>query len=343
MSLIFNNIRHDYGAVGALARINLTAKPGQITCLLGESGCGKTTLLHLAAGLLDLQEGDIQLDSTSMASPGHCPPPEKRPVGLVFQDGALFPHLTVSQNIAFGLPKSAEARSVVTDLLDQTGLSGLGPRYPHTLSGGQRQRVALARALAPEPRVLLLDEPFANVDIVRRRQLRQEIRTILKARETITLLVTHDPEEAMEMADHIAIMAAGRIVQQGTARDLYTAPATATVGMMMGGGTLLPASLSDGVITTPFGPWSSEALATPSVQDLTHILVRPTAVVLSTSGAHATLIDSHWAGPVRRLTVRAKDDTLLVVETTDHAIFTPAQPVGVVPVEGQVLGFAGAD
>ncbi|MFN7159750.1 MAG: ABC transporter ATP-binding protein, partial [Erythrobacter cryptus] len=167
MSLEFRHIAHAYGPVRALEDITLAAPAGEITCLLGASGCGKSTLLGLAAGLLRVQQGEIWLDGAPLADPRRNPPPEARPVGLVFQDGALFPHMSVAANIAFGLPKAR--RGEVEGWLAQVGLAGLGDRYPHELSGGQQQRAALARAMAPGPRVLLMDEPFASVDIVLRR------------------------------------------------------------------------------------------------------------------------------------------------------------------------------
>jgi len=188
MGLEFQDIHHRYGAVEALSGISLSVGQGDILCLLGQSGCGKSTLLNLTAGNLALQTGDIRLDGKVLASANHSPPPENRPVGLVFQEGALFPHLTVAQNIGFGVKDKHRRVGIVSELLEQIGLEGFGDRFPHTLSGGQQQRVAVARALAPQPAILLMDEPFASIDIMLRRRLREEIRQILKARHCISIL-----------------------------------------------------------------------------------------------------------------------------------------------------------
>ena len=206
MSLIFSHISHSYGTSSILDDISLEARPGEILCLLGPSGCGKTTLLNLAAGISPLQTGNISIDGQDLASDQFSLPPEKRPIGLVFQDGALFPHLSVKKNIEFGIVKHPDKSSITSNLLAQVGLAGLEDRFPHTLSGGQQQRVAVARALAPEPRVLLMDEPFANIDIMLRRRLREDIRQVLKSRNCISIMVTHDPEEAMEISDSLAII-----------------------------------------------------------------------------------------------------------------------------------------
>ena len=232
MGLEFQDIHHRYGSVDALSGISLSVEQGEILCLLGQSGCGKSTLLNLTAGNLALQRGKIRLDGEVLVSPNHNPPPEQRPVGLVFQEGALFPHLTVAQNIGFGVTDKQRRGAVVDELLEQIGLDGFGDRFPHSLSGGQQQRVAVARALAPEPAILLMDEPFASIDIMLRRRLREEIRQILKARHCISILVTHDPEEAIETADQIAVMESGVISQLGTAEDLYNEPTSLLVGLM---------------------------------------------------------------------------------------------------------------
>jgi iron(III) transport system ATP-binding protein len=241
--------------VRALEDVSFTASAGEITCLLGASGCGKSTLLNLAAGLLPLQQGEIALGGEPLARPGASPPPEARPVGLVFQDAALFPHMTLAANIGFGLSKQQRTGGAIEGWLARVGLGGLGQRYPHELSGGQQQRAALARAMAPEPRVLLMDEPFASVDIVLRRSLRRECRILLRERGTTTILVTHDPDEALDIADRIAVMDAGRIVQFGTPQELYNAPATPAVGAMFGGAQIIRALVKEGAYESVFGRW----------------------------------------------------------------------------------------
>lgn len=257
MSLEFRHIAHAYGPVRALEDISFTARTGEITCLLGSSGCGKSTLLNLAAGLLKVQQGSIVLGGEVLADAARHPAPEERPVGLVFQDGALFPHMTVARNVGFGMRRG---RGDVDAWLEQVGLAGLGPRYPHELSGGQQQRAALARAMAPGPQVLLMDEPFASVDIVLRRRLRRDCRIILREQGTTTILVTHDPDEALDIADRIAVMEAGRIVQFGSPADLHERPATASVGAIFGGAQIVRAERDGEQLRTIFGMWPVSAV-----------------------------------------------------------------------------------
>jgi iron(III) transport system ATP-binding protein len=280
MTLAFRNVGHRYGNHQVLSGVSLEARAGEILCLLGPSGSGKTTLLRLAAGLEVLQEGSINLDGAVLAMPGRALPPEKRPFGMVFQDNALFPHLTVAENIAFGInrrPKEEQAR-IITQRLAAVGLSGFEPRYPHTLSGGQQQRVALARALAPEPAAMLLDEPFASVDVTRRRSLREEARRALKSAGVITLVVTHDPVEAMEIADRIAVMEGGRIAQCATPEELYANPASALVASLFGEAQRFPALVAGGNAVTAYGP-----VPAPDHREgaAVEVIVRPEAVRLA--------------------------------------------------------------
>ena len=306
MGLDFIDIIHDYGATRAVANASLTAAPGKITCLLGPSGCGKTTLLRLAAGLSDVQQGEIHLDGTPLATPSLSPPPEARDVGLVFQEGALFPHMTIARNIAFGLRRHPNKDNIVNAVLSQLGLEGFAERYPHTLSGGQQQRVALGRAMAPEPRVLLLDEPFANLDILRRRALREETRRALKNRHCITILVTHDPEEAMEVADHIAVMDNGHIVQCGTPAEVFDSPVSASIGAMFGGGQIIVGQRHEDGITTPFGLWSPDKFNN-DVPGGAHldVLVRPNSVTVSAGGHDGTIDDIRVFGDIQKLLITA--------------------------------------
>ena len=268
MSLEFSHIAYRYGAKSetrALEDVSFVAPAGEITCLLGASGCGKSTLLNLTAGLLRVQGGEITLNGETMANAAASPAPEARPVGLVFQDGALFPHMTLAQNVAFGLPK--ERHSEIEPWLERVGLEGLGGRYPHELSGGQQQRAALARAMAPEPQVLLMDEPFASVDIVLRRRLRRECRMILRELGTTTILVTHDPDEALDIADRIAVMEGGGIVQIGTPQELYNAPATPSVGEIFGGAQIVRAEVKSGLYESVFGRWLNACLVGEGVAE----------------------------------------------------------------------------
>jgi iron(III) transport system ATP-binding protein len=239
--LQLENVSHAYGRQAVVADLSISLEEGEIGCLLGASGCGKTTVLRLIAGFERPSSGTIRLHGETVASPAGLVPPEKRHIGMVFQDYALFPHLSVGDNIAFGLrEKSAPATRRVEELLGIVGLAGHGGKFPHELSGGQQQRVALARALAPRPWLLLLDEPFSNLDVALRERLSLEVRDIIKASGTTAILVTHDQHEAFAVADIVGIMNRGRIEQWDTPYDLYHRPATRYVADFVGQGVFVP-------------------------------------------------------------------------------------------------------
>lgn len=258
--------------------VSLTIDAGEVVCLLGPSGCGKSTLLRVAAGLQAPSEGKVYLDDVLVAEAGGTHwPPEKRQVGLAFQDSALFPHLTVLENVCFGLgalPKK-ERKARALHLLERLGLAERARAYPHTLSGGQQQRVALARALAPSPRVMLLDEPFSSLDARLRDQIRDDTLHLLKDLGTATLLVTHDPEEAMFMADRIALMREGRIVQTGTPTDLYCRPVDPFVVNFFGQVNEFSSRVQGGSVTTPIGPLDGTHLPEGCP---VRVMIRPEAV-----------------------------------------------------------------
>ena len=240
--LALEHVALSYGAKPVLSDVSFVLSPGQIGCLLGPSGCGKTTALRLIAGFEQLTAGEIRIGAEIVSYPGHSLAPEQRRVGLVFQDYALFPHLDVAKNVAFGLAAlpATDRRMRVAEMLDLVGLSHEAEAYPHQLSGGQQQRVALARALAPRPRLLLLDEPFSNLDVELREKLSLEVRDILKQEAITALLVTHDQHEAFAMADVIGVMNHGVIQQWDTPYNLYHQPANRFVADFIGQGVLLP-------------------------------------------------------------------------------------------------------
>ncbi|GAB4426667.1 MAG: ABC transporter ATP-binding protein [Chloroflexi bacterium OHK40] len=262
----------------AVDEVSLELARGQVLALLGPSGCGKTTTLRLIAGLERPDSGTIAIAGRQVAGPGRQVPPEERGVGLVFQDGALFPHLTIGGNIGFALnrQKQAARRARVAALLDLVGMAGLEERYPHQLSGGQQQRVALARALAPEPAVVLLDEPFANLDATLRLQLREEVIDILRRTGTTTLLVTHDQEEALSLADTVAVMFAGRIRQVAAPAQLYARPADPQVATFVGQANLLPGMACGDCAECRLG----RVRLTAPMHGPVQLLIRPEALAL---------------------------------------------------------------
>ncbi len=227
--------------VPVLRGVSLEVRRGTLVAVLGPSGCGKTTLLRLVAGFDRPDTGSIELDGRPLSAPGRFVSPEQRAIGVVPQEGAVFPHLSVAGNVSFGLRRGRAARVRVDEMLALVGLAGLGSRMPHELSGGQLQRVALARALAPAPSLVLLDEPFAALDTGLRASLRQEVRDAVRAVGATAVLVTHDQEEALSMADEVAVMTHGRMLQQGPPMRVYSEPSSADVAAFLGDAMLLDA------------------------------------------------------------------------------------------------------
>jgi iron(III) transport system ATP-binding protein len=274
VGLRLEEVWHRFGKLTVVRNVNLAVPPGEVACLLGPSGCGKTTLLRLAAGLEPLSRGRIAIGGQTVAegAPPLSLPPEARRVGLMFQDYALFPHLTVLENVSFGLGPNPERRAWLSAALQRMGLAPFAGSYPHTLSGGQAQRCALLRALAPDPQVLLLDEPFSGLDVTRRAQVREQTLAFLRESGVATLIVTHDPEEAMFMADRLWIMNEGAIVQVGAPAEIYLRPKDSFVAGLFGPLNRLEGTVREGRIETPLGLLDAAGLPdSTSVR----VLIRP--------------------------------------------------------------------
>jgi iron(III) transport system ATP-binding protein len=254
--LSFAAVSKTFGPREVLRGITLDIKPAEVVCLLGPSGCGKTTLLRLIAGIEDLTSGEISMDGVRIAGPGFAMAPERRGIGLVFQDYALFPQMSVLDNVMFGLRDLSrkEAAAAAGVAMARVGLTALAGAYPYMLSGGEQQRVALARAIVPRPRVLLMDEPFSNLDRRMRDAVREDTVALLRETGATCIMVTHDPEEAMRVADRIVLMRAGRIVQEGPPEALYRAPADLEAARFFCDLNEIACRIEDGVAVTPLGP-----------------------------------------------------------------------------------------
>ena len=281
--LSLRGVTRRYGPREVVQQASFDLAAGQIACLLGPSGCGKSTILRLIAGLEPVDVGEILVHGAAVAQVGASVPPEQRGIGLVFQDNALFPHLSVRDNVAFGIrhqPAPARDRAV-EDLLARFQVGHLADKFPHTLSGGEQQRVAIARALAREPLLLLLDEPFSSLDGHLRAQVRQSLIADLRSVGTSVLIVTHDPEEAMMIADQLILMADGRILQSGAPGDCYDNPVSLVAARLLGDATGCAVQVAGGMAQTPFGP-----VKAPGLPDGAALLVlRPDDLLLATNSA----------------------------------------------------------
>jgi iron(III) transport system ATP-binding protein len=255
-ALLCRAAEKSFGETTAVHNVDLTVAPGHILALLGPSGCGKTTMLRLIAGFERLDHGRIAIDGQTVAGPSFHTPPERRRVGMVFQDYAVFPHLSVGRNVGFALGNDRAGREQVAELLAFVGLAGYADKMPHELSGGEQQRVALARALSTRPALLLLDEPFSNLDASLRSDVRDEVRRLLKARGITAVFVTHDQEEALAIGDEVAVMRDGRLEQVGEPEAIFHRPRTRFVAEFMGQTDFIPATVGPGVLHTPLGPLS---------------------------------------------------------------------------------------
>ena len=316
-SLKLANVTAQIGPNQVLNDVSLDLAQGEIGCLLGPSGCGKTTLLRVIAGLQEISGGEVLIGDTIVSRPGQTLSTEKRSIGMVFQDFALFPHLTVFDNIAFGLRNLSRAQQKhrIATLVELTGLQGLEKRYPHELSGGQQQRVALARALAPSPDVLLMDEPFSSLDRELREKLACEVRDILKAEGATAILVTHDPFEAFAMADQVGVINSGEILQWGDSYCLYHAPTHPFVARFIGHGDFLAGTLiSPDRLQTPLGDIQ---LPQPLEGKFATLFVRPELLQVVEHGPiRAKVLQRRFRGAHYLYTIQLNDGTQLTVQSS---------------------------
>ncbi len=338
--LAVTNLNRAFGGRRVVSDLSLNIAAGQVTCLLGPSGCGKSTTLRMIAGVETQDSGTIRIDNVLMADATKNVPPEARSVGLMFQDFALFPHLTVSQNIAFGLRgATAEKAQRVGELLERVALNGYGTKHPHQLSGGEQQRVALARALAPRPKVMLMDEPFSGLDNRLRDGIRDATLDILKAEGTAVLLVTHEPDEAMRMGDEIALMRNGAIVQRGAPYNIYNAPVDRSAAAFFSDINVIR-GVSRGALTdTPFG-----AFLTPGQSDGAEvdIVIRPQHLKIDFDragrGPNPTPTDGTPArGTVTRARYLGRESLVDFAMDFDGKSLTASVPGVFLPKPGTVL------
>ena len=330
----------EHSSCPAVANVTLTLQQGDLLGLLGPSGCGKTTLLRIVAGFEQPQSGIVELAGRPVAGSGYWVPPEQRDTGMVFQDYALFPHLSVADNVAFGLKKSRDRSKVhgfkekVKEAIALVGLSGLEQRYPHELSGGQQQRVALARALAPRPALILLDEPLSNLDVQVRLRLRQEVRSILKETGTSAIFVTHDQEEALSISDKVGVMRGGHLEQLGTPEEIYTHPASRFVAEFVTQSNFLPARRRDQIWETEVGSFDVRMVDSKlnptgetqsSVLDVGELMLREENLILQPDDeAKVVIRDRHFLGREYRYCLETPSGKQLHARTTLSTVL----PVG---------------
>ncbi|MCL4238623.1 MAG: ABC transporter ATP-binding protein [Anaerolineae bacterium] len=334
------DLRKSFGSVRAVASLSFALRRGELLALLGPSGCGKTTALRLIAGLERPDDGVIRLGGRLVSGPSVFVPANRRRVGLVFQDYALFPHMTVEKNIAYGLAGRDDRRQRVAEMLTLVGLEGLGGRYPHALSGGQQQRVALARALAPQPDIVLLDEPFSNLDVALRRQVREEVQRILREAGVSAILVTHDQEEAMSLADRVGLMFDGTLHQLGTPRDLYERPASQRAALFMGAANLVPGQAHGAAARTALG----EVRLIEPCQGAVEVVLRPENLALNGAedGAAAVVVRQTYTGARQDVWVTLRDAPLTLHITCQAGVpWGVGQPVRV-HADGVALAFPAA-
>ena len=329
-ALVTQSLTKSFGSVCAVQELNLTVNQGEILALVGPSGCGKTTLLRLLAGFETPDSGAIFVQDRLVAGGGVFVPPEQRGIGMVFQDYALFPHLTVQENVTFGLQKlpRAQREREVRDWLALVGLAGYERRYPHELSGGERQRVALARTLAPRPVLILMDEPFSNLDADRRTQVREEVQEILRRLGATVVFVTHDQEEALVMGDRLAVLQQGRLEQLDCPDRVFSQPETRFVAEFLGGTDFLPGWVTPQGIETEAGLVEQEVPL--PVGEALELAVRADDVELSPlGGVPATVVSRHYKGTTNVYRLRLPSGQIVHSLQPHTLTLHPGMKVGV--------------
>jgi iron(III) transport system ATP-binding protein len=339
--LTFEDVSRRYGDKLALDQVSLDVPPGAILSLLGPSGCGKTTLLRIAAGVERPSSGRVLLDGQEVAGPTCFVPPEKRGIGLMFQDYALFPHLTILDNVAFGLRSltRSEARAEAHAALERVGLAHYAAEYPHILSGGEQQRVALSRALAPRPSVLLMDEPFSGLDSRLRETTREDTLAILHETHATCIVVTHDAEEAMRMGDSVALMRDGRIEQTGNALDLYRAPKDIFAARVFSDLNELPARVEGGSAKTVLGRFAAYGVA-DGTDAIVCVRQRGVRLVPAGTGVPGRVLDSRFLGDIALVEVAVEGlDAPILARVQESEAPSEGAEIGVKVDAGAVLVF----
>jgi iron(III) transport system ATP-binding protein len=317
-SLVLSGLHKSFGPQPVLCGLDLEVPDASLTAVLGRSGSGKTTLLRILAGFERLDQGTVTLGGQVVESPGTHVAPERRRIGYVPQDGALFPHLSVAANIGFSLSRRARHKGRIDELLELVGLSGYGRRYPHQLSGGQQQRVALARALASKPRLVLLDEPFSSLDATMRAEVRADVQRVLRDAGTTAVLVTHDQDEALSLADQVAVLRDGRVAQCATPEELYTRPLDPGLASFVGDVNLLEGVVEDGKAVTCLGALAVSEEG-PPLREADRILaaLRPEQIEVHVGhdgdGIEGRVVESQYYG----------HDTVITIETVMHGETVP--------------------
>ena len=346
--LHITDLHKAFGSQAVLTGVSLSVPEGSLTAILGPSGSGKTTLLRVVAGFERADRGTVELGGRIVEDADHSLPPEQRGIGYVPQEGSLFPHLTVAANVSFGVRRARRQRpgSNADELLEMVGLAGLGGRYPHQLSGGQQQRVALARALAIRPALVLLDEPFSSLDAGLRSSVRSDVQGVLRSGGITAVLVTHDQDEALSIADQVAVIRNGTIGQHGAPQDLYDHPVDPAMARFLGDANLVTATVNGGQVTTPFGPLAlrinpvARSCSGPAVA-----LVRPEQLVLSTtlsgSGLRGVVVRTEFHGHDTVITVdpRSSVDAAPIIIRAEGDLAVPDGCEVEITAEGSALAW----